>query len=158
LAFSHPNLFGAVSAHSAVLLEKLPIIAFRGTHQFAVQRNFGKVFGAPLDRAFWYRDSPLILARTADLSRLRIYFDCGSADDFGFNAGAQALHDLLVSRGIPHEFHLYPGGHNWSYFTTHLPASLEFHARAFAAHSKSPVCEPEPDSCNPSPETRDATQ
>ena len=55
---------------------------------------------------------------------LKIYFDCGTEDDFGFNAGAQAFHDLLVSRKIPHEFHLYPGRHDWAYFASHLEASL----------------------------------
>jgi S-formylglutathione hydrolase FrmB len=62
---------------------------------------------------------------------LQIYFDCGTDDNYGFNAGAQAFHDLLVARKIPHEFHLYPGAHDWSYFAAHLPASLEFHSHAF---------------------------
>ena len=43
----------------------------------------------------------------------------------------QEVHDLLDARGIPNEFHLYPGGHDWSYFAEHLPASLEFHSRLF---------------------------
>ncbi|MGH7746506.1 MAG: alpha/beta hydrolase-fold protein, partial [Candidatus Dormibacteria bacterium] len=67
----------------------------------------------------------------AHLARLRIYFDCGADDDYGFEKGAQTLHDTLASRGVPHEFHLYPGGHDWRYFAAHLPASLEFHSRAF---------------------------
>jgi S-formylglutathione hydrolase FrmB len=64
---------------------------------------------------------------------MKIYFDCGSEDDFGFDAGAEALDKLLTSRRIPHEFHLYPGGHNWSYFAEHLPALLEFHNQVFDA-------------------------
>ena len=31
----------------------------------------------------------------------------------------------------PTNFTYYPGGHDWSYFAEHLPASLEFHSRAF---------------------------
>ena len=62
---------------------------------------------------------------------LQIYFDCGTEDDFGFYKGAQAFHDLLVSRKIPHEFHLYPGRHDEGYFAQHIPASLEFQSRAF---------------------------
>jgi len=38
---------------------------------------------------------------------------------------------LLTARGIVHEFHLYPGGHDWDYFAEHLPASFEFQSRAF---------------------------
>jgi putative tributyrin esterase len=62
---------------------------------------------------------------------LQIYFDCGTDDEYGFNRGAQQFHDLLDRRGIPNDFHLYPGGHEWSYFAGHLPASLAFHSRAF---------------------------
>jgi S-formylglutathione hydrolase FrmB len=84
-----------------------------------------------VDRAFWDRNNPLDIARSANLSGLKIYFDCGSQDDYGFDTGAQALHNLLVSRHVTHEFHLYPGGHNWPYFASHLAASLEFESHAF---------------------------
>ncbi len=92
----------------------------------------GSVFGDPFDPAYWNRNSPFTLVRNGPRpSGLHIYFDCGTEDDYGFNRGAQAFHDLLVSRGIPHEFHLYPGGHDWSYFAQHFPASLEFQSNAF---------------------------
>jgi enterochelin esterase-like enzyme len=45
------------------------------------------------------------------------------------------LDKLLTSRHIPHEFHLYPGGHDWSYFAGHLPALLEFHFHVFESSS-----------------------
>jgi len=131
LAFRHPELFGSVSAHSAALIEKLPAVALADSGQTASLRILGDVFGSPPDRAFWDRNNPLMLARTAHLAGLKIYFDCGSEDNFGFHAGAKALNNLLASRRIPHEFHLYPGGHNWPYFAEHLPASLQFHSRAF---------------------------
>ena len=94
-------------------------------------RLFASVFGSPVDRAFWDSNNPLEIARTAKLNGLKIYFDCGSQDDYGFDSGAQALHNLLASRRVTHEFHLYPGGHNWLYFAQHLPASLAFESRAF---------------------------
>ena len=90
------------------------------------------VFGWPVDRAFWERNSVFTAARHAPANaNWKIYFDCGSEDDFGFDEGNQALDRLLTSRGIRHEFHLYPGGHGWGYFAKHLPASLEFHWKAF---------------------------
>lgn len=133
LAFRYPELFGSVSAHSAALVEKLPGAAGSDPREEALARILGPAFGSPFDRAFWERQSPFTLARNGPRPRgLRIYFDCGTEDEFGFDAGAEAFHNLLLSRGIPHEFHLYPGGHNWSYFAQHLPASLEFHSRAFS--------------------------
>ena len=92
----------------------------------------GNVFGAPPDLAFWEQNSPLTLARTANLTGLHIYFDCGNRDDYGFDAGAAALDKILTARHIAHEFHLYPGRHDVVYFAEHLPASLVFTSRYFA--------------------------
>jgi S-formylglutathione hydrolase FrmB len=132
LAFHHPELFSSVSAHSAAVIEKAPAINVADSAESGRLRIFGTIFGSPPDRAFWDRVSPLTLARTADLAHLAIYFDCGAQDDYGFNAGAVALHRALDARHITHEFHIYPGGHNWAYFAEHLPASLEFHSHIFA--------------------------
>ncbi|HKV05118.1 MAG TPA: alpha/beta hydrolase-fold protein [Candidatus Acidoferrales bacterium] len=135
LALRYPQLFGSVSAHSAALIEKLPRGELGGPGQETLARAMGTAFGSPFDRALWARNNPFTLVRSGPRpAGLQIYFDCGTEDDFGFNVGAQAFHDLLVSRGIPHEFHLYPGAHDWSYFAQHFPASLEFHSRAFGLH------------------------
>lgn len=132
LALRHPELFGSVSAHSAALLEKLPATVISSAQESSLARMLGGAFGSPLDRAFWERNNPFTLVRNSTRQAgLKIYFDCGTEDDYGFNAGAQAFHDLLVAHRVPHEFHLYPGGHNWQYVAQHLPASLEFHSRAF---------------------------
>jgi S-formylglutathione hydrolase FrmB len=129
LAFRHPQLFSAVSAHSAALIEKLP--AFVSAPQSPRARVLGGVFGIPPDAAFWDANSPLVLARSANLSGMKIYFDCGDTDDFGFEAGAAALDKILTARKIPHEFHIYPGRHDPAYFAAHIPASLSFHSRLF---------------------------
>jgi S-formylglutathione hydrolase FrmB len=131
IAFCHPELFTSVSAHSAALIERLPEVSSATFRQSPLSHILGRVFGSPPENAFWQQNSPLTLARTAHLAGLHIYFDCGDQDDYGFEAGALALHKILTARGIAHEYHLYPGGHSWSYFAEHMPASLEFHAKAF---------------------------
>jgi S-formylglutathione hydrolase FrmB len=131
LAFRHPRLFGSVSAHSAALMEKLPTVSAGAEQQSPRLRMLGHVFGFPPDRAFWDSNNPLEIARTANLAGLAIYFDCGSEDSYGFYGGAKALDKTLTARRIPHEFHIYPGGHDWTYFAQHLPESLEFHSRVF---------------------------
>ena len=130
LAFRHPQLFSAVSAHSAALIEKLP--AFVNAPESPRARVLGGVFGSPPDSAFWDANSPLVLAHSAKLSGMKIYFDCGDQDDFGFEAGAAALDRILTARKIPHEFHIYPGRHDPAYFAAHIPASLAFHSRLFS--------------------------
>jgi S-formylglutathione hydrolase FrmB len=134
LAFRHPQLFSAVSAHSAALIEKLPVF-LGGSNAQGTQANrsrlFAGVLGSPPDAAYWNQESPITLARAANLAGMKIYFDCGDQDDYGFEAGAAALDKVLTARHIAHEYHLYPGRHDVIYFAEHLPASLEFHVRLF---------------------------
>jgi S-formylglutathione hydrolase FrmB len=129
IAFRHPQLFAAMGAHSAALIEKLPNISAQNSRQMSQLRVLGDAFGSPFDAAFWNQNDPLTIARTANLAGLKIYFDCGSEDDYGFDSGAVALDKLLTSRHIHHDFHLYPGGHDWTYFAEHLPALLQFESR-----------------------------
>jgi S-formylglutathione hydrolase FrmB len=131
LAFRHPQLFSSVSAHSPALIEKLPNFLAGAQPSSPRSRVLGGAFGTPPDPVFWQAHNPIVMARTANLARLNIYFDCGDKDDFGFEAGAIALDKTLTSRQIPHEFHIYPGRHDPSYFAEHLPASLAFHSRLF---------------------------
>jgi S-formylglutathione hydrolase FrmB len=132
LAFCHPQLFSSVSAHSAALIEKLPNFLAGALPDSPRARVLGNAFGNPPDPVFWQAHNPMVIARTANLAHLNIYFDCGDRDDFGFEAGAIALDKVLTSRQIPHEFHIYPGRHDASYFAEHLPASLEFHSSHFS--------------------------
>jgi len=141
MAFRHPQLFGSVGTHSAALLEKIPAVQAGSSRQPMRVRVLGDVFGSPVDPVFWKQNDPLSMARTANLAGLRIYFDCGSEDDFGFDAGAVTLDKELTARRIPHEFHLYPGGHSWVYVAEHLPALLQFHVAVFEAAAARPKLE-----------------
>lgn len=132
-AFLYPRLFRSASAHSPALMERMPRMDFVAS---PVERSrfhlLGEVFGSPPDSVFWDQQNPLTLARQqSGLSDLKIYFDCGSEDRYGFDAGARKLHDVLRARGVAHEFHIYPGGHDALYLAEHLPASFEFHSRVF---------------------------
>jgi S-formylglutathione hydrolase FrmB len=137
LAFLHPELFVSVSAQSAALIEKLPEFTPGNSRREGRLQILGAIFGSPPDEAFWDRNNPLTIARKANLSGLKIYFDCGSEDDYGFDAGASALDKILTARHIAHVFHIYPGRHDWTYFAGHLSEVLEFHAQAFSAAQKS---------------------
>ena len=139
IAFQHPQLFAAVGAHSAALIEKLPNITTENSRQMSQLRVLGPAFGSPFDSAFWNQNDPVRIARAANLAGLKIYFDCGSEDDYRFDSGAETLDKMLTSRHIAHEFHLYPGGHDWIYFAAHLPALLEFEFHAFAPAPVRPV-------------------
>ncbi len=138
LGLLFPQMFAAVSANSPALIAKLPHIEMATPGESNIlARMLGSAFGVPFDRAFWDRNNPFTIVRERPRPvGLKIYFDCGTEDSYGFNVGAQAFHELLVSRRIPHEFHLYPGAHDWTYFAQHFPASLEFQSDAFGVAPK----------------------
>ena len=138
MAFAHPELFGSVSSHSGALAREPPQGVTAGASSGnLVGELLAKVFGNPIDLKFWDLNSPYVLARknAAALMKMKIYFDCGTEDSFGFYRGASELHQMLDSLKIPHEFHLYPGGHSISYLLAHRDASFESHWREFeSAH------------------------
>jgi S-formylglutathione hydrolase FrmB len=122
-------MFVAVIAHMPALLEQLP----EGTGQAGLAPYLGSAFGRPLDEAYWKENTPFVYARTANLHGLKIYFDCGDQDDFGFDAGTRDLDKLLADRHIPHVAHIYPGRHNWQFVAQHLADSLKLVSDALTA-------------------------
>jgi len=68
---------------------------------------------------------------TKKLNGLKLYFDCGTEDDYGFDVGARQLDEMLTKLGYAHEAHLYPGNHGWDYAKQHTNESLLFHWKAF---------------------------
>lgn len=73
----------------------------------------------------------VIRAHRAVLPPLR--FDCGTSDVL--LPQNRTLHAALVSEGIAHTYEEFPGGHDWTYWQTHLVDSLRFFAGILAARS-----------------------
>lgn len=135
-AFAYPKLFTSVSAQSAALMPESPKDLNMAMKSGLGQAGLlGDVFGNPIDLDFWRQNSPFVLAKKnrALIGKLKIYFDCGIEDEYGFDRGASVLDEQLGAEKIKHEFHLYPGGHNLVFFLHHLGESVEFQWRAFEA-------------------------
>jgi S-formylglutathione hydrolase FrmB len=133
-AFSHPEMFSAVSAQSAALITESPQDLDTAARSGApLGKMLADVFGNPIDSSHWKNNDPFVLAQknAAALKRLAIYFNCGQDDNYGFEKGAAALHEELQKEGVKHEYHLYPGDHSLTYFLAHFTEVMEFHSRAF---------------------------
>jgi len=132
LSMRHPDVFGAASAHSAALLPRIPNpIPTEGRWGFYARILEGP-FGSPLNASYWDMNSPLTLAEHPEqFAHLKLYFDCGDQDRYGFEEGAQLLHQELAAKGFAHEFALRPGGHGWSYLSQYLKYSFLFHWHLF---------------------------
>jgi enterochelin esterase-like enzyme len=110
-AFSHPEVFAVVGAHSPTLREETGFVCVTGD---------GEEFAA--------RD-PVSLARSApNLDRLWIWIDIGSDDAWYPRAGP--LHRALQERGIAHEWRVWPGEHELAYTSAHIPTYLRYYSDA----------------------------
>jgi len=133
IAMKHPDLFGSASSHSAVLLQDLSAAKVSGGRLARFQALFDRIYGINQDLNYWEANNPMTLAKDIKkLNGLRLYFDCGTEDDFGFEVGTRQLDEMLTKAGYPHEAHLYPGNHGWDYAKQHTGESLLFHWKAFS--------------------------
>lgn len=119
IAFKNPTLFGTVAAHSSAILpddpkrlmEDFPWLKDRGG------RLLASVFGEPLDEEKYHAENVLGLAAGLDADKLvglKIYFDCGDQDRYGFHRTNQQLHELLDGKKLRHSWRLVEGGgHSW---------------------------------------------
>jgi S-formylglutathione hydrolase FrmB len=132
LAFKYPQQFAAVSAQMPALIAEIPP-NFAAGGPGSPGSMMGDVFGDPVNRAFFDRSNVFYYAKidpAAELKRVAIYFDVGNNDDYGFEQGGQKLHQLLDSRGVPNEFHIYSGRHDPRFVMRHFGEVVQFQWKA----------------------------
>jgi S-formylglutathione hydrolase FrmB len=136
IAMKHPDLFGSVSAHSAVLIQDLAAIQSIPGRPGRMQQMtalFDRIYGINQDLTYWEANNPMTLAKDrSKWNGLKLYFDCGTEDEYGFFVGTKQLDELLTKASYPHEAHLYPGNHGWDYAVQHTETSMLFHWKAFS--------------------------
>ena len=131
-SLKHPGLFAAAAPLSAAVWDDDAVVNNPGYDNI-----LGKLFGRGLkgnDRLTktWYANSPLkIIAdkSAAELREVRYWIDCGD-DDFLIK-GNCLLHIALTEKGVPHEFRVRDGAHNWTYWRTGITDALQFIGDSF---------------------------
>lgn len=139
IAFTKPELFGTVAVHSSAIFAEDPEQLPPMVKSMATRMGLDEEFGNPIQKEPWQHANPLCIAGTADvktLATLAIYFDAGTNDRLGLDAGNKALHEQLEKRKVAHEWRLIEGGgHSWGdhFQDEALPHSFAFVGKAFAA-------------------------
>lgn len=112
-AFLRPDLFGIVGAHSTSLRPDDGTLAFLGTGEEFERKN------------------PITLAKTAPgIENLRIWIDTGETDDWAGRAAE--LSQLLRERGLDPILQVYPGGHDYNYWSQHGLDYIRFYGNSLA--------------------------
>ncbi|HYC85434.1 MAG TPA: alpha/beta hydrolase-fold protein [Chryseosolibacter sp.] len=126
-ALHHPELFSSAC----------PLSAATGPHTLEMTKEYLKRREMPFTseaevEAYFNKYSVLqLIASMPDDQKknVRWYIDCGD-DDFLFE-GNSLVHIAMKKKEIPHEFRIYDGAHNWTYWRRALPAVLQFVSDAF---------------------------
>ena len=140
LAFKHPEMFSTVTTHSAALFTELPHPTGEDRRSQFMLKLIGNIFGAPPDEEFFKTVNPVFLAdanaAAIKKSGIKVYFDCGEQDRYGFQESNKAFDERLTRLGIAHEFHLYPGNHGWEYMISVADHSYTFLWKNFKSEAK----------------------
>lgn len=113
LAFKHPEIFGAVAALEPAIEPALTWDAIGPRVKFWRSNEvYERVFGAPVDTAFWAANNPASIAQNDPrrLIDLGVYLDVGDQDLLYLNQGVEFLHRILFDAGVAHEYRLVQGG------------------------------------------------
>jgi S-formylglutathione hydrolase FrmB len=139
IAFKHPEMFSSVSTHCAALFVTLPKLNGDDRRSQFISKLVGNIFGDPPDEDFFQANNPIKLATTnaasIKKSGLKIYFDCGDHDRYGFQPTNTVLDQQLTQAGVPHEFHIFPGDHGWEYMISVADHSYGFLWKNFSAQA-----------------------
>lgn len=140
LAFKHPEMFSSVTTHSAALFAELPRPTGADRRSQFMMQLIGKIFGDPPDEEFFKSVNPMFVAEAnaaaIKKSGIKIYFDCGEQDRYGFQEPNKAFDEKLTKLGLAHEFHLFPGNHGWEYMISVADHSYGFLWKNFKLDTK----------------------
>ncbi len=134
ISMRHPELFSTCVALSSGTFSDEEIVKQPDKDY---DRFFGNIFGKGLKgeerlTEAWKANSPLDLIHSVPLEKLRTvryWIDCGD-DDFLFN-GNSLLHIEMRKLGLPHEYRVRDGAHQWSYWRSGLATGLEYIGEGF---------------------------
>ena len=140
LAFKHPEMFSTVTAHCAALVPDMPKPQGGDRRSQFLSQLVGNIFGDPPDEAYFRDVNPVYVVEqnlaAIKKSGIKIYFDCGEQDRYGFQEPNKAFDEKLTKLGLAHEFHMYPGGHGWEYMISVADHSYMFLWAGFKTDGK----------------------
>jgi enterochelin esterase-like enzyme len=133
-SLKYPDLFAAAAPLSAAVFDDAAATTMPDNRWEA---TFGQLFGRGLkgkDRLnqTWNSNSILKIVESKsadDLKKVRYWIDCGD-DDF-LTKGNSLLHIALLDKGVPHEYRVRDGAHNWTYWRTGIIDALSFIGDSF---------------------------
>lgn len=121
-ALHHPDLFSVTCALSAAV-RKYEAEYFKNRFPDVSEKKLTEWY-LQYDAISYFENLP---ANTE--SKTKWYIVCG--DDDRLSANNSLLHIAMKSKGIPHEFRIHNGAHDWSYWRNVLPEFMKYVSDSF---------------------------
>ncbi len=115
LGLKYPDLFCSVNSHSGAL----GFATYKDPNE-----EFQRIFGP--NPAGGENDAYALAERLERDRMPALLIDCGT-EDFLLDDNRD-FHVHLERLGLRHDYHEYPGSHDWAYWDQHVQAALRFHA------------------------------
>ena len=128
-AMRHPDIFATCVAYSAAIRPDDEVLKTSQKHfDYLYAHVYGKnVKGKARLSEHWNKNNPIYLAKNISTEKLKSvnwYITCG--DDDWLYYGNSVLRKIFRDRGIPHEYRVMDGRHNWYYWRTHIGEGLKY--------------------------------
>lgn len=110
----YPDLFSKIGGHMPAL-------------ELQLEQEDAPYFNNTID--IWRENNPLYIAKECIVSSdWQIYLDAGNKDEGEFYKGCLALYNILISRNVAVQNHVFEGHHNVEYIKDNLEKYLVFYA------------------------------
>jgi enterochelin esterase-like enzyme len=125
-ALHHPEMFSAACPLSASVRRRTEGRTIRAADTAGLKLSAEQIdaYGKQHDAFYLVENMP-----DDQRNQVRWYIDCG--DDDSLSEGNSLLHVAMRQKGIPHEFRMRDGAHNWTYWREALPEVLDFISKGF---------------------------
>lgn len=115
LAFRHPDIYGSAGSTSGgVDFRPFP-------DQWELAERLGSYKDHPEN---WEKNTVINMTHLIKPGQLNLIIDCGT-EDFFYDVNC-AFHEKLLKEGIPHDFHVRPGVHWWTYWKVSIQYQILF--------------------------------
>ena len=120
LAFRHPDIFGSAGSTSGgVDFRPFP-------ENWELSERLGTYEDNPEN---WESNTVINMTHLIKPGQLNLIIDCGT-EDFFYEVNCN-FHEKLLREGIPHEFHVRPGVHWWTYWRISIQYQILFFSLCF---------------------------
>ena len=111
IGFNHQDIFSKIGAH-------MPAIDLNYEDE---DECYFK------NKEMWLKYDPITIAENKKINDLKVFLDCGNEDEGRFYIACEKLYEILKSKNVNVENHIFKGHHNAKYIVSNLEKYYKFY-------------------------------